>query len=40
MGINIGGDQSFKFEWITEEGRLKMIGFANETFGLFNATTT
>ena len=36
--VTEGFDYTNQFEWITEEGRLRMIGDANETFGLFNVT--
>ena len=35
-----GLDPTNQFEWITESGRLQMIGAATETFDFINATTT
>ena len=37
--VTTGKDPTNQFEWITESGRLRMIGAANETFNFFNATT-
>ena len=36
--VNGGGDVSRRNDWITQEGRLRMIGVANETIALFNVT--
>jgi hypothetical protein len=37
--VTEGHDYTNQFEWITEEGRLRMLGVANDTSGLFNVTT-
>ena len=39
MNANLGADQSHKYEWFTEEGRLNMIGVSNETVSFINETT-
>ena len=38
--VTEGADPTFQFEWISEEGRLKMIGVGNETFVSTNVTST
>lgn len=37
--VTEGNDPTGEFEWITEEGRLRMIGLANETCCTSNETT-
>ena len=37
-GIWTGMDMTLEFEWFTEDGRLRMIGRANETHSAMNAT--
>ena len=37
--VTEGWDLTGQFEWIHEDGRLRMIGAANETLGLINVTT-
>ena len=39
MGASQGGDFTNKYQWLTEEGRLKIRGVANETIGVFNIST-
>ena len=38
--VNAGmNDQTNKYEWITEEGRLRMIGASNDTLTALNMST-
>ena len=38
--VTEGFDYTNQFEWLTEEGRMRMIGDGNDTLNSFNVTTT